>query len=135
VLVSCPLCEKMQMSEVVVPLVGRCKGIALPPSVHALLAVLNCPNAPTFGSTSLPGTETPAVVGSTTTMSFPVATGALPLRAITSSETFGATTISTTAFEDLPPGLWIWTDKLPATATSAAVTGAVHSSAEVQAVI
>ena len=30
-LVSNPLCEKMQMSAVTVPLTGRCSGIALPP--------------------------------------------------------------------------------------------------------
>src|SRR6266404_5141550 len=47
-----------------------------------------------------------AVVGSTTTMSFPVATGALPLRAITSSETFGAATMSDTAYDFVPPGFW-----------------------------
>src|SRR2546427_8318602 len=85
-LVSNPLCEKMQMSAVTVPLTGRCSGIALPPRVHVLLLVTNRPSAATFKSKSLPGTEIPAVVGSTTTMSFPVAAGAMLLSAITSSE-------------------------------------------------
>src|SRR5260370_28962393 len=68
-LVSNPLCEKMQTSAVAVPLLGRCNEIALPPRVHVLLLVTNGPNAATFKSRSLAGTETPAVVGSTTTMS------------------------------------------------------------------
>src|SRR6266851_2901741 len=134
-LVSSPLCEKIQMSAVEVPLAGRCSGIALPPSVHVLLAVMYGPSAATFKSRLLPGTETPAVVGSTTTMSFPVAAGALLLSAITSSETFGAATISATAFDFVPFGFCICTDKLAAAATSTAVTGAVHSSAEVHVVM
>src|SRR6267378_1752262 len=134
-LVSRPLCEKRQTSAVDVPLAGRCNGIALPPSVHALLAMMNWPRAATFKSTSLPGAETPAVVGSTTMMSFPVALGVLLLNAITSSERFVAATISATTFDFVPLGFCIWMDKLPATATSAAVTGAVHSSAEVHVVM
>src|SRR5260370_8622626 len=134
-LVSNPLCEKMQTSAVAVPLLGRCSEIALPPRVHVLLLVTNGPNAATFKSRSLAGTETPAVVGSTTTMSFPVAAGNVLLRAITSSETFGAATISDTAFDFVPLGFRICTDKLPGTATSAAVTGVVHSRADVHFVI
>src|ERR1700687_3360589 len=103
-LVSSPLCEKIQISAVEVPLAGRYSGIALPPSVHVLLAVMHVPHAPTCNSTSFPGTGTPAVVGSTTTMSFPVAAGALLLSAITSSERFGAATTSATAFDFVPLG-------------------------------
>src|SRR5216683_1696459 len=134
-LVSSPLCEKRQMSAVEVPLAGRGSGIALPPSVQELFAVLNVPSAATFKSRSLPGTETPAVVGSTTTMSLPVAAGALLLSAITSSETYGAATISATAFDFVPFGFCICTATLPAAATSAAVTVAVQFRAEMHVVI
>src|SRR5229473_5938712 len=134
-LVSSPLCEKRQMSAVEVPLAGRGSGIALPPSVQELFAVLNVPSAATFKSRSLPGTVTPAVVGSTTTMSFPVAAGALLPSAITSSEMLGTATISATAFDFVPFGFCICMDTLPAAATSAAVTGAVHSREEMQVVI
>src|SRR5216683_1079269 len=123
------------MSAVAVPLAGRCSGIGLPPSVHELLAVEKGPSAATFRSTSLPGTDTPAVVASTTTMSFPVALGAALLSAIASSERFGAALTSDTTFDVLPSGFWICTDTLPAAAASAAVTGAVHESAEVQFVV
>src|SRR5947209_7799409 len=100
-LVSSPLCEKRQMSAVEVPLAGRCSAIGLPPSVHVLLSVMNSPSAATFRSRSLPGTETPAVVGSTTMMSFPVAAGALPLSEMISSDTFGVATISAAGGYDL----------------------------------
>src|SRR5216684_1618581 len=103
-LVSKPLCEKTQTSAVAVPLAGRCNGIALPPSVHVLLAVLNWPSAATFKFKSLPGAEIPAVVGSTATMSFPAAAGAVLESAITSSEKFGGATISDTAFDFVPFG-------------------------------
>src|SRR2546425_5419601 len=134
-LVSNPLCEKRQMSAVDVPLAGRTTGIALPPSVHELLAVENTPSAATFKSRSLPATDTPAVVGSTTTMSLPVALGAALLSVITSSEAFGAATTREITFDFVPSGFWIWMETFPAAATSVAVTGAVHSSAEVQFVV
>src|SRR5260370_9518498 len=134
-LVSNPLCEKMQTSAVAVPLLGRCNEIALPPRVHVLLLVTNGPNAATFKSRSLAGTETPAVVGSTTTMSFPVAAGNALLSAITSSETFGAATISDTAFDFVPLGFLIFTDKLPVASTSAAVPCVRHSTVDGNLVI
>src|SRR5258708_25789203 len=68
-------------------------------------------------------------------MSFHVDAGNVMLSAITSSETFGAATISDTAFDFVPLGFRICTDKLPGTATSAAVTGVVHSRADVHVVI
>src|SRR5712664_41163 len=103
-LVSKPLCEKTQMSAVEVPLAGRGNGIALPPSVQELFVVENAPSAATSRSKSFPGTETPAVVGSTTTVSLPLAAGAALLSAITSSELFGAASTSNTAFDFLPSG-------------------------------
>src|SRR6266436_6103663 len=98
-LVSSPLCAKMQISTVEVPVAGLGKGIALPPRVHELVLVTNRPNAAIFKSRSIPGTEIPAVVGSTITMSFRVAAGALLMSAITSSEGFGVATISVTTFD------------------------------------
>src|SRR6266852_1672089 len=103
-LVSNPLCEKTQMSAVPVPPAGRGNGIALPPSVQELFVVENAPSAATFKSKSFPGTEIPAVVGSTTTISLPLAAGAALLSAITSSELLGAATTRDTAFDFLPSG-------------------------------
>src|SRR6266849_2577143 len=134
-LVSNPLCEKRQMSAVAVPLAGRCNGMGFPPRVQELFTVENTPSAATFKSRSRPGEETPAVVGSTTTMSFPVAPGAELLSAITSSEGFGGATTSDTAFDFVPFGFCICTETFPAIATSVAVTGAVHSSFEMHDVV
>src|SRR5216683_905446 len=53
-------------------LAGRSNVTGFPASEHELFVVENAPSAATFKSRSLPGTETPAVVGSTTTMSFAV---------------------------------------------------------------
>jgi hypothetical protein len=75
-LVSRPLSEKRQMSGVAVLLDGRYSFTGFPPNVHELFATEKIPRAATFKSTSFPGTDTPAVVGSTTTMSLPVAVGA-----------------------------------------------------------
>src|SRR4029077_17927748 len=91
-LVSSPLCENRQISAVALPLNGGCSTTGLPPSVQLLFTVENVPRAATFKATSAPGTETPAVVGSTTTMSLPVATGHELVSVITSSEVAGATT-------------------------------------------
>src|SRR5215469_10120316 len=125
-LVSNPLCENRHMSAVEVPLAGLGRGTGFPPSVQELFAVENSPNAATFRSNSLPGWEIPAVVGSTTTMSLPVAAVVELFRIITSSEGFGVATTSDTTFEAVPVGFWICTETFPAIATSAAVTGAVH---------
>src|SRR5690348_12265928 len=129
-LVSNPLCEKRQMSAVAVPVAGRCSGTGLPPSAQELVAVENAPSAATLRSRSLPEEETPAVVGSTTTMPLPVAAGDELVRVMTSSEGLGGTTTSDTAFDVAPLGFWIWIETLPGRATSVAVTGAVHSWAE-----
>src|SRR5579883_1822066 len=129
-LVSSPLCEKTQMSAAEVPLAGRKRTTGFPVREQVFVAVANAPIAPTFKSTLLPGEETPAVVGSTTTMSLPVAFGAPLVRTICSSELFGAATTSATAFERVPSGFCTCTGTLPALATSAALTGAVHSRLE-----
>src|SRR6266403_1772066 len=69
-------------------------------------------------STKSPERETPAVIGSTTTTSLPVASGALLVRAKASSPTFGGTTTSVTKFEKLPSGFCNCTVRVPAVATS-----------------
>jgi hypothetical protein len=70
-LVSRPLCENRQTSVVDIPLSGRSSTRGFPASVQLLFTVEKIPTAAIFKSTSLPGTETPAVVGSTTTYFFP----------------------------------------------------------------
>src|SRR5271168_2054954 len=134
-LLSSPLSEKMQMSAVVVPLAGLVSGTGFPASVQELLEVEKAPSAATFRSTSFPPALTPAVVGSTTTMSCPVAAGVVLLSEIASSEVFGAATASETTLDVVPPGFWICTVTFPATATSVAVTGAVHCVADAQVVV
>src|SRR5579885_452026 len=129
-LVSNPLCEKRQMSAAEVPLAGRLSTTGFPVSEQVFVAVANAPTAATFKSTLLPGDETPAVVGSTTTMSLPVAFGAPLVNAICSSEGLGAATTSATTLDFVPSGFCACTVMLPALATSAAVTGAAHSRLE-----
>src|ERR1700686_2855239 len=134
-LVSRPLAEKRQMSAAASPLAGRCSGTGFPASEQELVAVENTPRAATFKSTSALGTETPAVVGSTTIMSFAIAEGAAPVSEITSSEALGATTIRRTLFEVVLFGLRICTERLPGIETSATETGAVNSVTELQLLV
>src|SRR5258708_19302687 len=68
-------------------------------------------------------------------MSFHVDAGNVMLSAITSCETFGAATISDTAFDFVPLGFRICTDNVAGTGTSGAGTGVVHSRADVHVVI
>src|SRR5579859_719534 len=126
-LVSNPLCENTQMSAVAVPLAGRVTVTGFPPRLQELLAVWKEPSAAIFKSTSLAGCETPAVVGSTTVMSIPVAAGDAVLSAIVATPVPGATTISETLFDFCPFGFCTWTVTLPAACVSLAVTTAVHS--------
>src|SRR5260370_15818 len=112
-LASRPLAENTQMSAVTTPLPERSKGTGFPASEHELFAVENTPSAATFKSRSLPGTETPAVVGSTTTISFAVAAGATLDNEITSSELFCAATTRETLLEVVASGLRICTATLP----------------------
>jgi hypothetical protein len=79
-LVSRPLAEKRQISAAVRPEAGRCNETGFPASEQELVAVEKAPSAATLRSTSALGTETPAVVGSTTMMmSLAVAAGAVPV--------------------------------------------------------
>src|SRR5882762_3090386 len=118
-LVSRPLAEKRQMSTVASPLEGRSKGTGFPASEHELVIVEKAPRAATFKSTPAFGKETPAVVGSTTMMSLPVADGVPLVSEMSSSDTLGAATIRETLLEVVLSGLRIWTERFPALATSA----------------
>src|SRR5215472_1461316 len=111
-LVSNPLWEKRQTSVVAVPLAGRCSGMGLPPSAQELFKVENAPSAATLRSRSLPGEEMPAVVGSTTTMSLPVAAGDELVSEMTSSDGFVVATISETGDDAAPFGFCSWTEML-----------------------
>src|SRR5260370_38836870 len=101
--------------------------MGFPASVHVLVAVAKFPSAASFKSGLAPGTETPAVVGSTTTMSFAVAALATLVSAIDSSEAFGGATTRLTALDFELSGFCICTLTVPAAATSAGAIGAVHS--------
>src|SRR5579864_7280302 len=134
-LVSRPPGEKAQMSVVATPLAGRCNTTGFPARKHELLATENAPSAPTLKSRSSPSTETPAVVGSTTTISFDAAIGAALVSEITSSTVFCAAMIRETLLDVVASGLRICTATLPTVATSAGVTGAAHSDTDVQVVV
>src|SRR5579859_359360 len=134
-LVSSPLAEKRHMSAAASPVEGRRRATGFPASVQELEAAEKTPSAATFKSTSALGRDMPAVVGSTTMMSWEPVEGAALVREITSSEALGATTIKETLLEVLPSGLRSCTDRFPGTATSATVTGAVHSVTELQLVV
>src|SRR5260221_5169217 len=133
-LVSRPLAENKQMSAATTPVAGRCKGTGFPASEHELAVVEKTPRAATFRSTSAFGRETPAVVGSTTMMSWAVAEGAALVREKISSEVLGAITVRETLLEVVPLGLLTWMERLPGTDTSAAETGVVHFVTEVHVV-
>src|SRR5260370_41527418 len=89
-LVSRPLAEKRQMSAAATPVAGRCNGTGFPASEQELVAVEKTPRAATLRSTSAFGRETPAVVGSTTMMSWAVAEGAPLVREMIGSAGLGA---------------------------------------------
>src|SRR5258707_14820952 len=134
-LVSSPLAEKRHMSAAATPVAGRCRATGFPASEHELVIVEKVPRAATFKSTPAFGKETPAVVGSTTMMSLPLAEGAALVSEMSSSETLGAATIRETLLEVVLSGLRIWMERFPALATSVGVTGAVHSVTELQVVV
>src|SRR5947209_8739131 len=131
-LVSKLLCENTQMSAEAIPLTGRCSETGLPPSVQLFVAVTNVPSAATLISRLNPGSSSPAVVGSTTTMSFSVALGTALVKEIWSVPFPGAATTKATALETLPSALCICTEMLPACATSAGVTGPLQLFSELQ---
>src|ERR1700720_3718463 len=98
-LVSRPLAENKQMSAAAPPVGGGCKGTGFPASAQELVVVEKMPRAATFRSTSEFGSETPAVVGSTTMRSLAAAEGAALVREMISSEALGATTVRETLLE------------------------------------
>jgi hypothetical protein len=123
------------MSAAASPVAGRGSVTGFPASEQELLAVEKTPRAATLRSTSAFGRETPAVVESTTTMSFAEAEGAALVREMISSEALRAATMRETLLEVVLPGLRSWTERLPGAETSAAVTGAVHSVTELHMVM
>src|SRR5712672_4006236 len=123
------------MSAAATPAVGRSKGTGFPARLQEFVTVEKAPRAATFKSTPAFGKETPSVVGSTTMMSLPLADGAELVSEISSSETLGAATIRETLLEVVLSGLRIWTERFPALATSAGVTGAVHCVTELHVVV
>src|SRR5271165_5926388 len=129
---SRPLSEKRHRSAVLLPLAGRCSVTGLPSSVQELLAVENAPMAATFRSTSSATVETPAVVGSTTTMFCPLALGVAPVKAIVASDEFGAATTRLATLLLLPSGFCTCTVTVPAIDTSLAFTGTIHCVTELQ---
>src|SRR5947208_10040952 len=131
-LVSRPDCEKRQTSKFAAADEGRVRTIGLPPREQVLVLAEKFPSAAMSSSTSAPGTETPAVVGSTTAMSLLVAAGAAPVRAMAASLVFGATTTMETVFEREPSGFWICTVRLAGIATSDGKTAPVHRVADRQ---
>src|SRR5882757_6704628 len=134
-LVANPVCEKRQMSKVAAPLAGRKTTIGFPSSEHVLVPVEKLPSAAIFKSRSSPVTDTPAVVGWTTKMSWPSAVGDDVVSVMLSSETFGRTTTRETPFDREPSGFCSCTLTLPALATSEGKMGAVHSAELLQLVV
>ena len=84
---------------------------------------------------SLFGLETPAVVGSTTTMSWATADWEPLVSGMGVSEIFCATVMRETMFDVELSGLRTWTGMLPIAATSAGEIGAVHAITEVHVVV
>src|SRR5260221_5934738 len=115
------------MPTVAAPLAGRKTTIGFPSSEHVLVPVEKFPNAAIFKSRSSPGTDTPAVVGWTTKMSWPAAEDDDVVSMMVWSETFGWTTTSPTLFDRDPSGFCTCTLTLPRIATSDGRIGAVHS--------
>src|SRR5690242_9878939 len=124
--VSNPLWENTQISAAMEPLAGRTTGIGFPARLQLLVAVEKTPNAPTFRSTEEPGASTPAVVGSTTTMSLPSDSGAAALRLIERSDVFGGAITKAMLLEVAPSGLRICKVRFAGALTSAAKIGAEH---------
>src|SRR2546426_9808753 len=124
---SSPLFENTQMSASAVPEAGRTSVTGAPTSAQELLTTETIPSAATFKSTFGPSADVPAVLGSTTTMSFPVAEGAALESAMASSPEVCGTTTSAAWFDATPSGFLIWMERFPAMATSAALSVVVQS--------
>src|SRR5271157_1221223 len=118
-LASRPLEEKTQRSAVAEPDAGRARTTGFPASVQELAAVEKKPSAATSRSTLAPGADTPAVVGSTTTMSRPSAEGEDDVSEMTSSFVEGATMTTETWLDAELSGLRIWMGRVPEAAMSA----------------
>src|SRR5258708_33715350 len=131
-LVANPACEERQMSTVAAALAGGKTTIGFPSSEHVLVPVEKFPSAAIFKSRLSPGTDTPAVVGWTTKMSWPAAEGDDVVSVKLSSKAFGWTTTRETLFDREPSGFCSCTLTLPAIATSEGRIGAVHSAALLQ---
>src|SRR5277367_6345201 len=101
-LASKPDCEKRQMSAAEIPFAGRKMGIALPARLQVFVAVTYNPRAATSRSRLLREVSTPALVGSTTTMSLPPFEGTLLESGILACVVEGATTTRETALEFVP---------------------------------
>src|ERR1051326_1295328 len=124
---SSPLAENKQISTAAVPVAGRSSGTRLPAREQELFATENSPRAATSRSTSLDDVETPAVAGSTTTMSWATAEADALVREMEASTMFCAMVIWGTVLEVELSGLRTWTGMLPTAATSAGEIGAVHA--------
>src|SRR5260370_19479118 len=111
--VSSSLEEKRQMSVAATPEAGRCNGMGFPAREQELVAVEKTPRAATLRSTSAFGMETPAVVGSTTMMSWAVAEGALLVREMIASAVLGAITMRETLLEAVPSRFLTLTQRVP----------------------
>src|SRR3989442_5197994 len=105
---SSPLFENTQMSASAVPEAGRTSVTGAPPSAQELLLTENIPSAATFKSTFGPSAEVPAVLGSTATMSFPVAEGAAVESAIASSPEVCGSTTNAAGFDAGPSAFLTW---------------------------
>src|SRR5208337_5612096 len=123
-LVSKPASAKRQMSAATVPEEGHTSGIGFPASVQVFVEVVNRPIAATSRSRLVSVVSSPAVVGSTTVMSLPVAAGELLVSVTTSSLLPGVTITRSTTFEVLVSGFTMCMLRFPAKATSVLLTGA-----------
>src|SRR5258708_24634321 len=134
-LVANPACEERQMSTVAAALAGRKTTIGFPSSEHVLVPVEKFPSAAILKSRLSPGTDTPAVVGWTTKMSWPAAEGDDVVSVMLSSKAFGWTTTRETLFDREPSGFCSCTLTLPAMAMSEGKIAAIHSAALLQLVL
>src|SRR5260370_25864014 len=121
--VSSALAEKRQMSVAATPEAGRCNGMGFPAREQELVAVEKTPRAATLRSTSAFGMETPAVVGSTTMMSWAGAEGALLGREMIASAGVGAITMGGTLLEGVAFGLRNWEEGIAGGGAAAGGSG------------
>ena len=123
---SRPLTEKTQMSIVAVPDAGRVTTSEPAPSVQVFAAGEKIPIAATAMVTFGCGASDPAVEGSTTMMSLPLAEGFAGVSGIMSTFDDKATTTKFTVFDCVKSGFRIVTDRFPAAARSVDVNAVVH---------